>query len=830
MRNPLVSRLGRSGFLRLGHWFSRSEWTSRLLNLSRSEGTANEPGLVMIQIDGLSRREFQRALEQGDLPFLKRLCVRERHVTHSHYSGLPSNTPAVQAELFYGVQGSVPAFSFVDRDTQQVVKMYESGAAAAIEQRLRRQGVPLLEGGSAYSNIFTGGAAEAHFCAAKPGWDGVLRAVNPVLFPFLIVLHFDVFVWVALLMLLECGLAIVSGVQAVIKGKLLLPELVFILARIGPVILLRELVVRGVQIDIARGLPVIHMNLIGYDDSAHHRGPHSSFARWPLRGIDWAVARVWRAAHRSRRRNHDVWVYSDHGQEATVPYQQRSGMTLTEAIKPLCDGARSVFSPNHWGEYEYPYRMAPAMQPAYQGSPSGDGGDVPGARPGILVAAMGPVAHLYPSPELAAEQRDRLAQALVQRASVPVVAALDGADSIRVWTDEGPLQLPGDAERLFGSDHPFLADLTQDLLTLCRHPSAGALVLFGWRAGREPLSFPQEYGAHAGFGPEETHGFALLPIDAPLPPRARPYLRPLDLREAALRHLGRSSLAPGSRLEVREKDSASVERVVPASSLESRTLSAVDGPHPSRLLRVMTYNVHRCIGLDGKAAPERIARIIARHAPDIVALQELDVGRSRTHQIDQAERIASLLRMSSQFHPVIDLARGRYGNAILSRHPMRLMRAEPLPRWGNLRYLEPRGALWVTVDVDGVAVQVINCHLSIWPSERLVQARALAGARWLADPRCQSPIIFCGDLNALPGSPTYRRLMGAVRDAQTAMPMPRIPRTWFSRYPISRLDHIFISPDMTVSGITVPRTMLDQIASDHLPLLVQMGLPDAPGM
>ena len=186
--------------LRLGHWLSRSEWTSRLLNLSRSEGTTNEPGLVMIQIDGLSQREFQRALEQGDLPFLKRLGLRERYVTHPHYSGLPSNTPAVQAELFYGVKGGVPAFSFVDRDTQQVVKMYESGAAAAIEQRLRGQGAPLLEGGSAYSNIFTGGASEAHFCAAKPGWDGVLRAVNPALFPFLIALHFDVFIWVALLM------------------------------------------------------------------------------------------------------------------------------------------------------------------------------------------------------------------------------------------------------------------------------------------------------------------------------------------------------------------------------------------------------------------------------------------------------------------------------------------------------------------------------------------------------------------------------------------------------------------------------------------------------
>ena len=181
-------------------------------------------------------------------------------------------------------------------------------------------------------------------------------------------------------------------------------------------------------------------------------------------------------------------------------------------------------------------------------------------------------------------------------------------------------------------------------------------------------------------------------MDASLPPRKRPYLRPSDLREAVLKHLGRSS---GTR-----QDTAPLKH------------------HASRRLRVMIDNVYRCIDLNGKVAPERIARIIARQEPDIIALQELDAEQQRTHQVDQAERIAHLLRMSYYFHPVIALTQEGYGNALLSRYPMRLMQTEKLPQWGNLRYLEPRGALWVTVDVDGVAVQVINCHLSIWPFER----------------------------------------------------------------------------------------------------------------
>lgn len=95
MRNPFAFRLGRRGILRLGRLLSRSEWTCRLLNLSRFEETSTEPGLIMIQIDGLSQREFQRGFGQGSLPFLRQLCQREDYLVHPHYSGLPSNTPAM---------------------------------------------------------------------------------------------------------------------------------------------------------------------------------------------------------------------------------------------------------------------------------------------------------------------------------------------------------------------------------------------------------------------------------------------------------------------------------------------------------------------------------------------------------------------------------------------------------------------------------------------------------------------------------------------------------------------------------------------------------------
>lgn len=118
-------------------------------------------------------------------------------------------------------------------------------------------------------------------------------------------------------------------------------------------------------------------------------------------------------------------------------------------------------------------------------------------------------------------------------------------------------------------------------------------------------------------------------------------------------------------------------------------------------LRIMTYNIHSCIGMDGKISPQRIARVIAQHAPDIVALQELDVGRTWTNGADQAHLIAQFLDMKVHFLSTMHLEKGQYGNAILTRYPMRLIRAEELPGLPGKPHLEARGAIWVTIEVNG---------------------------------------------------------------------------------------------------------------------------------
>ena len=66
-------------------------------------------------------------------------------------------------------------------------------------------------------------------------------------------------------------------------------------------------------------------------------------------------------------------------------------------------------------------------------------------------------------------------------------------------------------------------------------------------------------------------------------------------------------------------------------------------------LRIMTYNIHRCIGGDRKISPKRISEVIAGHQPDVVALQEVDFGQMRPAQYDQAAIIAEYLNLQYLF-------------------------------------------------------------------------------------------------------------------------------------------------------------------------------------
>ncbi|MCB1476574.1 MAG: endonuclease/exonuclease/phosphatase family protein [Rhodobiaceae bacterium] len=244
------------------------------------------------------------------------------------------------------------------------------------------------------------------------------------------------------------------------------------------------------------------------------------------------------------------------------------------------------------------------------------------------------------------------------------------------------------------------------------------------------------------------------------------------------------------------------------------------------MLRVLTYNVRRCLGLDGDVSVPRIASVIASCRPDIIALQELDVRRARSFGVDQAQEIARELDMKHvHFHPALKVMEEEYGDAIITAAPSCLIKAGPLPGMTRRPRLEPRGALWVRIAFGGRSFDIVNTHLGLGPAERRAQAAALLGPAWLGTEASETPAILLGDFNSLPGGRVYRRLSGRFRDAYRIAGRRAGPRcTFMSRLPMLRLDYIFVDRVLSVDRIETVSTPLARVASDHLPLVADIAV------
>lgn len=243
--------------------------------------------------------------------------------------------------------------------------------------------------------------------------------------------------------------------------------------------------------------------------------------------------------------------------------------------------------------------------------------------------------------------------------------------------------------------------------------------------------------------------------------------------------------------------------------------------HPRKIsVRIATYNVHSCIGVDGRCDPKRIAAVIAEMDPDVACLQELDVERTRTDAVDQAAEIARILAMQFHFHATIQEVSGRYGDAILSKTPFTDARAAHLPEVPRPLPREARGAIWVETAVDGRPWQIINTHFGLGRGERRLQARALV-RDWIQPALGRSSLVVCGDFNSRPASLVHQILGEPLRDVFTRSGQPR-PHTFATRWPFVCLDYLFVSPEVHVERAERWSSPLAACASDHFPVVAEI--------
>lgn len=244
-------------------------------------------------------------------------------------------------------------------------------------------------------------------------------------------------------------------------------------------------------------------------------------------------------------------------------------------------------------------------------------------------------------------------------------------------------------------------------------------------------------------------------------------------------------------------------------------------------LRVMTYNIHRAIGVDRRFRPDRIARVVDYHRPDILLLQEVDDGVPRSRELDLARDIAA--RLDYPHYAVghnVELRKGRYGNATLSRFPMVRQRnidltIEPRKRRGcqhtTLRIQGQRGALH--------DLEIFNLHLGLSARERAQQIGLLACSPEFTELTASQACLVAGDFNDWRSllEPAVARILGcrcATRNPERASPI----RTYPAFSPSGGLDRVYYRGPIRIVTARACRLRASKVASDHLPVVVDLDL------
>lgn len=228
------------------------------------------------------------------------------------------------------------------------------------------------------------------------------------------------------------------------------------------------------------------------------------------------------------------------------------------------------------------------------------------------------------------------------------------------------------------------------------------------------------------------------------------------------------------------------------------------------LVRAVTYNIHGCVGTDGRYDPGRVATVLDQLDADLIGLQEVDTRhpyREGQHQFDFLRRVT---RMHAVAGPNIREERGEFGNALLTRWPIESVRRSDLTHSRR----EPRGALDVTVKTPHGPLRAVVTHLGLRASERrrqiirLIDALGAIGAE---------PTVLLGDFNDWwPGAGRQLRALTAHFAARCAV------RSYPSFAPFLALDRVYAHPLPAIATAKAYANALARVASDHLPVVAEL--------
>ena len=582
-----------SRYRRFRLWLYRLYYRLKYLPFARERRaqTAERPGqrgFVVVQLDAVSHDDLLYAIQQGWAPRIRRLIEKDGWELRQYPAGLPSATPAAQAAIFFGTKEGIPAFRFYLKRERRVIVGSRPADVQLVRDRLPQTGV--LEGGSSYTNIFDGGADRAAFTFAAKRALPFFQKMGGARLLLLSLLHPIRMVRMALASLWEYMLEEWNRLISQLRGESTHYFWYIPLLHIGTDVVLRELQTLAVLLDIYVGMPAIYTTYNSYDEFAHHFGPRSRPAMASIRAMDRRVAEILRMMRRLPGRPYDLYVLSDHGQTASVPYRVEFGETLGDTL--IAAARHGVLVMAGTGDYLFEQRDAMDFLVRELEAVS-TGSNVAARRIGLrigrwlrkqyglfplvaevvrespetqlVVTYSSSLAHVYwtqpdrpiPFDEIRRDpDRRALYYFLVAHRGIGAVITrmLDGAhvESIRgraLLTPQGELEILAGDDPL--TDYAPTDIQRREIARLAQDACAGDIIVFG---AYDPvrnrcICFDDQVGAHGAMGGPQYWPFVLTPPG--LVPRSHAINDPLDIHPLLRRYAAAG--APRPALHRRER-------------------------------------------------------------------------------------------------------------------------------------------------------------------------------------------------------------------------------------------------------------------------------------
>jgi hypothetical protein len=357
----------------------------------RAAPSIREPGIVMIQVDGLSAPLAQWAVRCGNLPTLGRWLRSGSHRLVEWHAQLPATTPASQAGILHGASAHVPAFRWYEKESGRLVVTNHPHDSAYVESRLSDGKGLLADGGVSVSNVFSGDAPTSLLTMSTIGGrrasDKPPRYVSAYLLDPFGLTHS---------LVLTIGEIVKELHQArrqrVRRIEPRVPRTAsYVMLRGATNVLLRHLNLSVIAEHMMRGAPAIYCDFVDYDEISHHAGMARPEALAALDGIDAALAIVERLALAAPRPYHLV-VLSDHGHSQGATFRQRYGIGLDGLVQRLTGTSEPSLVATHEDEQQ---GRARTLRAGLIGTKRPAKPSIPAPRPEIVVVASGNLGMVY---------------------------------------------------------------------------------------------------------------------------------------------------------------------------------------------------------------------------------------------------------------------------------------------------------------------------------------------------------------------------------------------------------------------------------------------------